>query len=709
MTNPIIPPINNNTLTLNAFLQQDSPLLQLPTELINEILIRLNTTDISQFRLLCKQSNLCTEQDSFWIKLAETHLSHIDSNKVKNTEEIRNVFLNEVISLSKIKKGAYARRTPLQLDIGPSVPLKIFDGKLFISTPTCQIQVWDLKTKTRTATFQGGRGISISCVISDDKLISGSHYGNIDIWDLNSGNYIANLAATPYSPISSLEIFDGMLISGSRPVATGTDPRIMIWDLAKRNCIKTLQGQSPFTIIDRKLISANDQNEAGIKIWDLDTLEYINKNEEYEGIGCVKSIVIFDGKLISGSDEGTIKIWNLRSGTHIATLEGRHAGGVTSLIIGDGMLISKGSENTMKVWDLKTLACTASITTGSTLYSSPVFFNGQLMCGGNFTEIDIWDFRAEKNTIFEEIAWKIEHPDQGRPTTEGIERFSRLPKSLRDKIYGELYRIIKSRLTKDYWGCSEHAFHDTHGQSATPLEKAQAIRNYLAAERELEQSTNLASQPLLQHLGILTQKEFSEKLRCRPQYLQTIGITSAEDLKIICSLSPDIQMLMIEEDSGVQEDFRDDAGKRKAHQRQEALSDLSNQISQAITSKIQETNTCGVPLYDGECPWIGFKNRLDVFRTKFDAIVLECNGLPRLTVEAFKTAKYNELVNELNALVGQFQILDRNHQIAKLHFYINQWGIHTAWTRRNREGIQQTLKDLPESERTLHKLFQLGE
>jgi hypothetical protein len=82
--------------------------------------------------------------------------------------------------------------------------------------------------------------------------------------------------------------------------------------------------------------------------------------------------------------------------------------------------------------------------------------------------------------------------------------------------------------------------------------------------------------------------------------------------------------------------------------------------------------------------------------------------LPRLTVEAFNAANYNDLSNELNALVEEFHSLDRNHQIAKLHTYVNQWGILVAWTNRRARGTQ-SLVNLSPSEQTLQNLLRMGE
>src|SRR5262249_38055889 len=63
-----------------------------------------------------------------------------------------------------------------------------------------------------------------------------------------------------------------------------------------------------------------------------------------------------DGKRVaSGSDDGTIKVWDAATGQDKLTLRG-HTGGVTSVAFsGDGKRIASGShDGTVKVWDSAT-------------------------------------------------------------------------------------------------------------------------------------------------------------------------------------------------------------------------------------------------------------------------------------------------------------------------------------------------------------------
>jgi hypothetical protein len=211
---------------------------------------------------------------------------------------------------------------------------------------------------------------------------------------------------------------------------------------------------------------------------------------------------------------------------------------------------------------------------------------------------------------------------------------------------------------------------------------------------------------LLTHLGIELEKDYLEKLKCRSGHLQKIGILSPKDLSFICSVS-NLSQLTIHEIVEVEGDFRDNNVKMMAQTRKTNLETLMEELSKGVESKIQETNTCGVLLYDAECPWISLQQKLKAFQTKFNEIAEQANTAKSM-VEAFNLKNYQGLAGELNAFVQEFQALDRDHQIAKLHAYVNQWGILTAWDTLRSQGVLN-LSALPESGRSLQKLLQMGE
>ncbi|CAD5120477.1 unnamed protein product [Dimorphilus gyrociliatus] len=61
-------------------------------------------------------------------------------------------------------------------------------------------------------------------------------------------------------------------------------------------------------------------------------------------------------RIVSGSDDNTLKVWNSKTGMCVLTLQG-HTGGVWCSQIMDNKLISGSTDRTLRVWDIETGEC----------------------------------------------------------------------------------------------------------------------------------------------------------------------------------------------------------------------------------------------------------------------------------------------------------------------------------------------------------------
>lgn len=128
-------------------------------------------------------------------------------------------------------------------------------------------------------------------------------------------------------------------------------------------CLLTLVGHSSgvnAVVIspDGKMI-ASGSDDTTIKLWNLKTgkeITTLGQSSSNWFVG-IKSIAISpNGQvLVSGSEDKTIKIWQLTTGKEIHTLTG-HSGAVRSVTISpDGQLLASGSDDkTVKIWQLNT-------------------------------------------------------------------------------------------------------------------------------------------------------------------------------------------------------------------------------------------------------------------------------------------------------------------------------------------------------------------
>ena len=107
----------------------------------------------------------------------------------------------------------------------------------------------------------------------------------------------------------------------------------------------------------KTMVSGSDDNT--IKIWDMQSGECLNTLEGHSR--SISSLAIsIDGKtVVSGSYDKTIKIWDMQSGESLHTLTG-HSYDIGSLAISpDGKTIVSGGswDNTIKIWDMQNGEC----------------------------------------------------------------------------------------------------------------------------------------------------------------------------------------------------------------------------------------------------------------------------------------------------------------------------------------------------------------
>jgi WD40 repeat protein len=99
---------------------------------------------------------------------------------------------------------------------------------------------------------------------------------------------------------------------------------------------------------DGRLASGSDDNT--IRLWDPDSgaCERVFKGHQ----GSVNALAVLgDGRLASGSDDHTIRLWDPASGACERVFQG-HQGWVRALaVLGDGRLASGSRDNTIRLWD----------------------------------------------------------------------------------------------------------------------------------------------------------------------------------------------------------------------------------------------------------------------------------------------------------------------------------------------------------------------
>ncbi len=437
---------------------QNAPILQIPSDCLTQIFANLNFWQIGPSILVCRQWRHLLEDDGGWESLFRYHFPDDVSNATKNFKKAYHYYSN-------LAAGVYASCS-LDKHYSPvCCVVSISDNEFVSHAWDGTIKVWDLKTKRCTYTFQELEREAGAFAISNKTLFAGCEDGTIKIWDLETKNCTGTLPGHQ-EMVKAVAISDETLIAGLR------DGTITIWDLKSKSCTARIQahpGEVRDLAISNNQIFSSGYWDCQIKVWDLKTKSC---TANFQG----NVFMVFDEKLFAGSNsgEGPIKIWDLKTGSCMTTLKGGEDG-VHHLAISNGMLFALCQNGTTQVYNL---------TKGSHMTTLPgahsiAISNSKLVLGQGSGMIEIRDFTADHDEILEGMAESLEGTEKIR-ARDAIFPFSNMPKKVKDKVYGRLYELIKSRLTNDYWGCAEHAFHSQYGQGAEDSERAQAIRLYLA-------------------------------------------------------------------------------------------------------------------------------------------------------------------------------------------------------------------------------------
>jgi WD40 repeat protein/serine/threonine protein kinase len=214
------------------------------------------------------------------------------------------------------------------------------------------VKIWDGKSLELLETLEGHSNIVNSVAWNHDgtKLASGSGDSTIKVWDVLSGQILGTLLE------SQGEVYSVAWNHDDSRIASISSRRITIWDGKTLNLERTLDCKDCCSSFSwshdgSKLVSGSSNKT--IQIWDSFTLTLLRTLTGH--FGWVRSVSWShdDSKIVSGSDDKTVRIWNSITGDLMKTLEG-HTRGVTCVAFShDDRKIASCSYNEKKliIWN----------------------------------------------------------------------------------------------------------------------------------------------------------------------------------------------------------------------------------------------------------------------------------------------------------------------------------------------------------------------
>jgi WD40 repeat protein len=199
------------------------------------------------------------------------------------------------------------------------------DGRLASGLEGGTIEVWDPSSGTAVSEFKGYTGYNLAlAALADGRLASGGFDGTIRLWDLRTAAETACLYGSINASVTSLAMLpDGRLASG---YAEGT---VYVWELSGGTVtakFTKFKGSAKFTVWrlaalpDGRLACSRREQDQTIWIWDPNNGTEPACLEGHEGT--VESLTILPGgRIASGGDDGTIRLWDTKCRAEITRLE----------------------------------------------------------------------------------------------------------------------------------------------------------------------------------------------------------------------------------------------------------------------------------------------------------------------------------------------------------------------------------------------------
>ena len=171
----------------------------------------------------------------------------------------------------------------------------------------CSIYVFDVKTGQRMQHTQLQHEVSILSILSDDRVVIGTTEGALLILSLDTN-------VGPVALIGHTDTIHDIAILGDHRIAsTSGDHNLRVWDLKTCKCLQIIPGVRGVCALNggkRVATCGSDNvNDFSIYVWDLETgLCHAKLGGHTDRVYCL--VGLEDGRLASGSEDETIRIWS---------------------------------------------------------------------------------------------------------------------------------------------------------------------------------------------------------------------------------------------------------------------------------------------------------------------------------------------------------------------------------------------------------------
>lgn len=260
------------------------------------------------------------------------------------------------------------------------------------------VRIWNFKQNSRSIILKGHKGgVKGVCYLENRSLIvSGDHKREIIVWDFAKHNIIKKLLLTG-------AIWCLTLMKNSSFIIASEYKNIAFIEIETLNKLKTMQGHGS-TVLSLALTSDEKKLVSGswdklIIVWDLIESQKILQLEGHKGP--VNSLALtYDNRfVVSGSDDHTVCVWNILDGTQILNYQ-KHTLPVCAILKTDRAFFSLSKDSGIGRLDVNNGSFEVDQFLKPFQYNFVTFSNESKLVGyGNKNEAVIWDLKSEAKIL----------------------------------------------------------------------------------------------------------------------------------------------------------------------------------------------------------------------------------------------------------------------------------------------------------------------
>jgi WD40 repeat protein len=206
--------------------------------------------------------------------------------------------------------------------------LAMIDGRVLSWSGDKTLRVWDVQSGTCLKVLEGhGTPVAGALALSDGRVLSWSFDERLRLWDVQSGACLKVLEGHTKEVIGAAVLSDGRILSWSE------DRTLRLWDSQSGACLKWWWG---------KALRSWDGRRACLKVLEGHT-------EAINGAAALR-----DGRILSWSDDETLRLWDGQSGACLKVFKGHTNRVAGAVALSDGRILSwswGGKKWEWRLWD----------------------------------------------------------------------------------------------------------------------------------------------------------------------------------------------------------------------------------------------------------------------------------------------------------------------------------------------------------------------